>query len=36
MSTFVVPTVDPEMYRRGFQLLRIGFVLPAPFLALDL
>jgi len=36
MSTFVVPTVDPEMYRRGFQLLRIGYLLPLPFFALDL
>jgi hypothetical protein len=36
MHTFVVPTVEPEMYRQGFQLLRIGYVLPIPFLAIDL
>lgn len=36
MRAFVVPTVDPEMYRRGFQLLRIGFVLPVPFFVIDL
>jgi hypothetical protein len=36
MSAFVVPTVDPEMYRRGFQYLYISYVLPVPFLALDL
>lgn len=36
MQTFVTPNVDPEMYRRGFQLLRIGYAIPIPFLALDL
>jgi hypothetical protein len=36
MRAFVVPTVDPEMYRRGFQFLWISYVLPAPFLAIDL
>jgi hypothetical protein len=36
MRAFVVPTVASEMYRRGFQFLYFGFVLPWPFLALDL
>ena len=36
MRTFVTPNVDPEMYRRGFQLLCIGYAIPIPFLALDL
>jgi hypothetical protein len=36
MRAFVVPTVDPEMYRRGFQLLWISYALPAPFLVIDL
>jgi len=35
-QTFVTPTVDPEMYGRGFVLLRVAFAVPAPFLILDL
>ena len=36
MQDFLIPEVDPELYRRGFTLIRIGFVIPLPFLILDL
>ena len=36
MCGFINTIVDPEMYRRGFRLLYIGYVIPIPFLTLDL
>lgn len=36
MQDFLTPDVDPGLYRRDFRLIRIGFVIPLPFLILDL
>ena len=36
MCAFATTIVDPEMYRRWFHLLTISYVIPIPFLALDL
>ena len=36
MCAFAATVVDPDMYRRGFHLLTIGYLTPIPFLVLDL
>ena len=36
MCAFATTIVDPTMYRRWFHLVIIGFVVPVPFLAVDL
>jgi hypothetical protein len=36
MQNFITPNADPELYRRGFTLICIGFVIPPPFFILDL